>query len=354
MGIEDLVNEATGETAPEEEPPVDAPLDPAPTETSTPQETGGDTTPTDPEPGEGTPLGSSAPALESEAAGLERLSEATTTGGQTSDSAPTTEQDSTAPTAEPEGDQILNAILNKIAPVKDQARRRKLKILIYSDPGGGKSVLAGQAPDNLFIDCEDGLLSLDNHPDLIPDSVYAYPYKSFRGFEAVVQKLNEAPPELAHIETVTIDTISELHKRGLAEVTEEAWKNSPMANNRYVAGTDQHTENNEHIRRLVSSLRDLDRNLILLSHARTVEPKGKPAKTYPDFSEKLANTLAGIVDIVGYMYLNEVDGVTHRVLRLQGTGNIVAKTRVGGYPDELVDPTWSDLWDAFKNAHHKD
>jgi hypothetical protein len=206
------------------------------------------------------------------------------------------------------------------------------------------------APHNLFIDAEDGLISLDNHPDLIPDTVYAYPYKSFVGFEAMVHKLNEAPPELAHIETVTIDTISELHKKGLQEVTEREYFKSPMANNRYVAETDHHMENNEHIRRLVSSLRDLDRNLILLSHSRTVTPKNQPAKTYPDFSEKLSNALAGIVDIVGYMYLKEVDGEVVRVLKLQGDGVIVAKTRIGGYPDEIVNPTWDMLWQVFQKA----
>lgn len=346
MSLEDLVNQATGD---DKEP--EAPLDPAPTETSTNQENGGEQTLTDPS--EAAPLASPAP-LESEDEGVERLTEVTKTSTENSESVSTDTTTSIAPSAEPQGDPILDAILNRIVPVKSKDRRRKLKILIYSDPGCGKSVLAGTAPHNLFIDAEDGLLSLDNHPDLVPDTVYAYPYKSFRGFEAVVNKLNENPPELAHIKTVTIDTISELHKKGLAEVTEREWEKSPLANNRYVAETEHHTENNEHIRRLVSSLRDLDRNLVLLSHARTIEPKGRPAKTFPDFSEKLANTLAGIVDIVGYMYLKEVDGTVHRVLRLQGDGGIVAKTRVGGYPEELVDPVWSDLWDAFENASHSD
>lgn len=327
MSLEDLVNESDKPEEPNED-PTETPVDPQAASDS--QE-----------------------PLESEAEGLERLNEVTTTSTQPTENVSTNTTDSPAPTAEPQ-DPILDAILNKIVPVKSKERRRNLKVLIYSDPGAGKSVLAGTAPNNLFIDCEDGLVSLDNHPDLVPDTVYAYPYKSFRGLEAVVQKLNENPPELAHIETVTMDTISDIHKKGLAEVVEREWSKSPAMSNRYVADTEHHTENNEHIRRLVTSLRDLDRNLILLSHARTIEPKNRPAKTFPDFSEKLANTLAGIVDIVGYMYLKEVEGVVHRVLRLQGTETIVAKTRVGGFPDEIYDPVWGNIWEIFKKSEYTD
>jgi len=352
MSLEDLVNDAV-EPEPQEV-VLSTGFEPDPLGTDSPATASG--VPTEDTPvrpvGDGTQSDS---PLESAEDAVTRLAEVTNSQPQ---DLGTTENGNPLPTgmdtpseSEQPVDPILDAILNRIVPVKSKERRRKLKVLIYSDPGCGKSVLAGTAPDNLFVDAEDGLVSLDNHPDLIPDTVYAYPYKSFRGFEAMVQKLNENPVELSHIKTVTIDTISELHKKGLQEVTEREWEKSPLANNRYVAETEHHTENNEHIRRLVSSLRDLDRNLILLSHARTVEPKGRPAKTYPDFSEKLANTLAGIVDIVGYMYLKEVEGKTVRVLRLQGDGVVVAKTRIGGYPDELINPTWNDLWECFQKAH---
>lgn len=355
MSLEDLVNDATGTNSQDPSEPdaegtlsPERPLDsPAPV-TEDPTE-GSPVNPAE----EPTPTSEEVP-LETGDEALSRLADVTesqsdsNTGETSTDSA----QESIVDGVQA-GDPILDAILNKIVPVKSKNRRRKLKVLIYSDPGCGKSVLAGTAPNNLFVDCEDGLISLDNHPDLVPDTVYAYPYKSFMGFEAVVRKLNEAPPELEHIKTVTIDTISELHKRGLAEVVEREWEKSPSVNNRYVAETDHHTENNEHIRRLVSSLRDLDRNLILLSHGRTVEPKNRPAKTFPDFSEKLANTLAGIVDIVAYMYLKEVDGEVVRVLQLQGDGQIVAKTRIGGYPHELVNPTWDTLWEVFTKASER-
>ncbi len=259
-------------------------------------------------------------------------------------------QDSNATASiEPPVDAFLEAILNKIQPVKGN-HRKNFKLFLYSDPGAGKTVLAGQAPNNLIIDVEDGLISLNNHPDLIQDTVAAIKYKSFGGLEVIIDRLNKKVPQLDHFETVTVDSISELHKRGLAEVTEREWKVNPAEKNRYAAETEDHTENNEHIRRLVSSMRDLDRNLILLSHARTIEPKGMLPKTFPDFSEKLANTLAGIVDVVGYMYKREVEGKVERVIRFHSNGQIVAKTRVGGFPEEMVDPTWEKIYAIFEQA----
>lgn len=243
---------------------------------------------------------------------------------------------------------VLEAILNKITPVTET--RPTLKVLIYSDPGMGKSTLLGTATNNLIIDVEQGLASLNNHPDLLADNVKVIPYKTFDGLELIVDTLAQRPDELSDIETLSIDSASELHKRGLAEVTDREWRRNPISNNRYVAETEQHTENNEHIRRLVSSLRDLPLNLILTAHSRTIEPKGRPSKTFPDFSEKLANTLAGIMDIVGYMYMKEVDGEMRRILRLHSDGNITAKTRIGGYPEEMIDPSWPKLWDVHQRA----
>lgn len=243
-------------------------------------------------------------------------------------------------------DEILEGLLNRISPVG--TRQRKLKVMVYSEPGAGKSVFMGTAPKNLVLDVEDGLSSLSNHPDMVKDSVAELPYKSFFQAEELIKRLQDDVPQLAQFETFSVDSMSELHKRGLAEVVEREWKKNPLAVNRYVAETEHHTENNEHIRRLVSSLRDLDRNIIITAHARTVQQKNGSIKVYPDFSEKLANTLAGIVDIVGYMEKREIEGKVVRVMRLHSNGLVTAKSRIGGFPAEIQNPTWDILWDGFQ------
>ena len=243
-------------------------------------------------------------------------------------------------------DAVLNAILGKLKPPDEQPKY--FKMLIYGPSGHGKTTFMGTAPDNIIIDIEDGLASLANHPDFISDSLQVFPYKSFESLEVVISKFMEQPEELKHLKTMSIDSVSDLHKRGLAETVERDWKRSPTLNNRYVATTEQQMENNERIRRLVSSLRDLPMNLILTAHDRTIEPKNRAAKTFPDFSEKLANTIAGIVDVVVYLSIKEIEGKSVRTLRFHSDGNIAAKTRISGFSEEIINPNWNDIYSIFQ------
>lgn len=249
------------------------------------------------------------------------------------------------------GDEVLNELLNKIEPITGQ---KHLRMMLYSDPGAGKTTLLGQIPHNLIIDAEAGTDSVLNIMDRIGEGTKRLPYKSFPGLELVVETFHKAPDQLKEFETISIDSMSNLHKRGLAEVVKREWEKNPVAVNRYVADTEHHTENNEHIRQLVQSLIDLQRNFIMTAHARTIEPKGKKARTFPDFSEKLANTLSGMVGIVGYMYIATLEeGKEERVIKFHPSEEISAKCRFGNFPNNLIDPTWpkiQELWDHRAEA----
>jgi hypothetical protein len=251
-----------------------------------------------------------------------------------------------APKAQPQTDEILNALLGKMTDLHET--KPNLKVMVFSDPDGGKSTFAGTADNNLIIDAEDGLTSLRNMPDRMGKGSKRYPYKSFEGFEIVAKYLADRNPAFDWCEVVSIDTLSELHKKGLAETTEREHKKSPTLVNRYRAETEHHTENNEHIRRIVAQLKDLDRDLILLAHSRIVEPKNKDAKIFPDFSEKLATALVALVDICIYIEKREVNGEIKRVFRFRTDSNIMTKCRIGGLPDEAEDVTWPKLKAAFE------
>lgn len=245
-----------------------------------------------------------------------------------------------------EVDSVLDAILGRIAPAGES--KNNLKIMVYSEPGGRKSSFCGSAPNNLIVDTEDGLTALMNPAaGLDLSTVDVLPFKSFYQVEQLVDRMNKGVEQLSKYETLSIDTMSELHKKGLAEITEREFQKAPASRNLYVAETEDHTENNEHIRRLVSSLRDLDRNLIVTCHARTVQNKDKSIKIYPDFSEKLANTLAGMMDVVAYVEKKEVEGQIQVIWWCDSNGNVTAKNRIG-LPAQLVNPTWETIWEYFE------
>lgn len=243
-------------------------------------------------------------------------------------------------------DDVLAALLNHMQPL-EEAAGKKLKMLVFGDPDAGKTSFGATASNNLVIDADRGLTSVFNRPDTVGKNIKVFPYINFGSFEKVIEYLNMGNPEFEWVEVVTIDTLSELHKKGLAEVTERDFRLSPI-NNRYKAETDQHAENNEHIRRIVSSLKDLDRNLIILAHSRMIEPKGQDARIFPDFSEKLAKSIVALVDICVYIEKREVDGVMQRVFRFHTPENIMTKCRVGTLPAEAVDVTWDKVWENFQ------
>lgn len=246
------------------------------------------------------------------------------------------------------GHDVLEELLSKIEPITGQ---KHLRMMLYSDPGAGKTTLLGQIPQNLIIDAEAGTDSIleIKKKGLLGKDTMRLPYNTFSGLELTVEEFHKAPQQLDKFQTISIDSMSNLHKRGLAEVVKREWEKNPNQINRYVAETEHHTENNEHIRQLVQSLIDLERNFIMTSHKRTIEPKGKPARTFPDFSEKLANTLAGMVGIVGFMYIANIDDKDQRVIKFHPSPGTAAKCRFSNFPVNLVDPTWPKIQELWEN-----
>lgn len=265
----------------------------------------------------------------------------------TAPSAESTTTVNTTPSTNSTVDNVINNILGKIGNIGDSAN---LKVMIIGDPGSTKSSFGATAPNNLIIDAEDGAMAAKNSPHGIADNVQAYPWAGFDDLRNLVGLLLQNHPALDPYKVITMDTLSEVHKRGLQEVMAREKARRPSINE-FVPETEHHTENNERIVRLVRALRDTNRDLIIISHARTVEPKGKAAKTYADFSESLSNKIMALMDVVGYMFWKEVDNKPTPVMRLISDGQIHCKNRLG-MPEEIVNPTYSVIkqaWEASKN-----
>ena len=257
---------------------------------------------------------------------------------------------STAKPSAPSVDDIVNGVLSNIG--EKIGSNAKLKILLYGDPGSMKSSLAATAPNNLVADLEDGLMAAKFSPHGVAENVRPYPWKGFADFANLVGTLSMDHEALQWVETFTVDSLSEVHRRALAEVVTREHAQRPGSVNQYVAETDHHQENNERILRMIRALRDMKKNLILIAHATTVEPKGKPAKTYPDFSEKLANKIEGMMDVVGYCEKKMTEnGEMVQVVRFKSDDGTHCKTRIP-LPAEVINPTMGDLlriWEESKN-----
>ena len=254
----------------------------------------------------------------------------------------------TTPTA-PVVEDILSNVLDKI---EDIGHDNRLKLMIIGPPGNGKSSLLASAENCLAYDFEDGLISAKGSPHGIGNGTRAIPYTNMNDFRTLVGGFVAQDERLKRYQVFGLDTLSDLHKRDLAEICDRDWRRQP-SRNRYVPETEQYTEVNERIVRVVRALRDLPIDIIITSHSKTVEPKSGPSKTYADFSESLSNKIMAMMDIVGYLQFKQIDKQMVPVLRVKTDGIIHCKSRAP-MPDEIINPTYSkikELWvEGLKNG----
>lgn len=262
--------------------------------------------------------------------------------------------ESTVPPVQAKPASMLDMLLSKALPITEHRISRKM--LVFSHPGVGKTSLWGQIPNNFIIDTEQGATVLAQNAENVAEGVVVYPFKTFAATEFAATAFKNAEPQLDKFTTVTIDTANTLKKRMLSAILERQFAENPTANNRYVPGEGgkEHQESNEQMRQLIQGFMDSGRDVVISCHAKTFEYKNKPDVIRPDFSEGLGNTLAGMVDVVAYMYIAEVEGVPTRVMKFTpavGTSispEIMAKTRIKGLPSNMLNPTWDKIIDIWE------
>lgn len=219
-----------------------------------------------------------------------------------------------------------------------------LNILVYGDPGAGKTVLAGSADSVaamspvLFIDIEGGTFSIrERNPNV--DVVRV---KSWNDMQQVYNALYSGDHDY---KTVVLDSLTEIQKFSMYNIMKQLIKEDPDRDPD-IPSMREWGKNIEQIRLLVRAFRDLPMNTIFTALAKEdKDPKTGKLKNRPSLSGKLANEVAGFLDIVGYLYTKPIDGVYHRLLLTQPTDQHVAKDRSDNFPQILQDPTMETVYD---------
>lgn len=224
-----------------------------------------------------------------------------------------------------------------------------VNLMIYADPGAGKTTLAAMANEHpamrevLFANVEGGLLSVTGQ------GIHAIDINSVDDLEALYWELVKGKEgSLGHIRTVVIDSGSEVQSLNLEEIVAEEIEEDEKGK-RYSQDDiwlSDYGRSTAQLKRVFRWFRDLDCHLIITALAKTIMPpqpqgRGKgmsqslakqpdrdPKSVDPLFTEKLGNAVKGYVDFVWYIYedSNE-DGDPERWILTQRQGPIFAKTR---------------------------
>lgn len=226
-------------------------------------------------------------------------------------------------------------------------------VLIYGESGAGKTTLAGsadQVPEMrkvLFLDVEGGTLSLrSRYPNVDSvriktwgdmQNVYNELYLNNHGYNTVVLD------SLTEVQKMSMDTIM----RKLVEQHEDRDADVP--------GIREWNINIEQTRKFVRLFRDLPVNTIFTALAKADKnQRTGVTRTKPYLSGKVADEVAGFLDIVAYLYTKEVEGTQKRMLLCGATQDNVAKDRTDKLDQVILEPTMSIIWNAVKGLTDND
>lgn len=172
----------------------------------------------------------------------------------------------------------------------------QIKIWIYGAPFSGKTTLANNFPDALMLNTDGNINSFNSPYVRIRDELNGrQTIKAWVIFKRTIEELKQG----SNYKTIVVDLVEDIYeycrlycyeKLGIEHESDNSFKAYDYVRNEFLNA--------------MKSLVNLNYNIVLISHEDTSKDVTKRSgdkitAIKPNITEKLANKLAGMVDLVG-------------------------------------------------------
>jgi AAA domain-containing protein len=235
----------------------------------------------------------------------------------------------------------------KTEPQPLSLEREKLRLLIYGDPGVGKTTLGLTFPRALVIDTDGGLIS----GAIQGMEAISYEPTGWREFEALYFWVKERADQ---IDTILIDSITSLQRLLLDEIVDQTVEvkipEKPVM--MYVPEQGQYLANQRQMARILTDFRRLGKHMVVTAGVRD-----KLGKRVPDVAPGLLTIINYWSSVLGELIVvtrdkdgNELDRA-HRALMTAPSSTREAKSRFSSLMPLVPEPTFDIIWERVSKQY---
>jgi len=195
-----------------------------------------------------------------------------------------------------------------------------VNMLVYGQPGVGKTTFAAKSPNPLILDFESGTMSVRNM-----DVSIATP-RSLEDIQKVIKKAQKSG-----FETLVIDSTTEMSRHFMNQVMGEMTRKDPRKS-LFSPTLEAWGMVTEMMRFVTRVARDAEMHTVFVA-LETMEKSEKSDKVFakPSLTPKVGEDMTAYVDIVGRLTMAKKE----RVLLLDPSSEYIAKDRSGLLPDTV-------------------
>lgn len=223
-------------------------------------------------------------------------------------------------------------------------------MIVYGDPGAGKTVLASTSPNALLLDADDGLDSAI----AMGSDAHAWECRDYHDLTEAYEYLRHEDHDYdwVWLDSGTIFQERALHDQIMADVVA-----AKPHRNEFVPDVQEYLINQNHLAKLMRHFVGMPINFGVTAYAAPIDIGEDDTVFMPMFQGKkgeYATKLCGLFNVIGYLgVIKKDDGGFQNRLLTRRADRYYAKDRFNALDPAITDPDMEDITETIMNSLKK-